>query len=199
MAKDGTDQMSRDGQRHGRLGRTSALPGVALLFLGLSAILLCWSAAAFADVKVGDTPPDYLGIDQRKEHVRISNHRGRVVVTTFWASWCGPCLNEMPILEKMQKAAGHDRMVVVGINMNEPLPRYRMVLNLLQSSPISLLRDDGRLAEKFGVKSIPHVLMIDKAGKVAHIHKGYDESAMPGFLDEINALLLAPYEPAMEE
>ncbi len=166
--------------------------------IGLLAVV-CWPGPSCAAVKVGDTPPDYLGIDQRKEQIRISDHRGRVVVTTFWASWCGPCLNEMPVLEKFQKAAGRDRMVVVGINMNEALPRYRMIMNLLQSSPISLTRDDGRLAKKFGVKSIPHMFMIDKAGKVAHIHNGYNESDLPGFLDEINALLLAPYEPAVEK
>jgi hypothetical protein len=48
------------------------------------------------------------------------------------------------------------------------------------------------------VKGIPHVFIIDKTGKVAHIHKGYDESALPGFLDEINVLLLAPYEDPKE-
>jgi thiol-disulfide isomerase/thioredoxin len=170
--------------------RTSLIGGAWLLAIS------CWPGFACAGVKIGDTPPDYLGIDQRKEHVRISDHRGRVVVTTFWASWCGPCMNEMPMLEKFQKAAGRDRMVVVGINMNEALQRYRMIMNMLQTSPLSLVHDDGRLARKFGVKGIPHLFMIDKTGKVAQIHKGYTEAALPGFLDEINALLLAPIEPA---
>jgi thiol-disulfide isomerase/thioredoxin len=157
--------------------------------------VLWWCLPAFAEVRVGDTPPDYVGIDQRKEHIRISDYRGRVVVTTFWASWCGPCMNEMPMLEKFQKAAGRDRMVVVGINMNEPFQRYRMIMSMLQTSPLSLVHDDGRLARKFGVTGIPHLFMIDKTGKVAQIHKGYTEAALPGFLDEINALLTAPYEP----
>jgi hypothetical protein len=62
-------------------------------WIGAGALLaLSWCGLAGAAVEVGDTPPDYLGIDQRKEHVRISDHRGRVVVTTFWASWtsCRP-------------------------------------------------------------------------------------------------------------
>src|SRR3546814_10895546 len=68
---------------------------------------------------LGDIPPDELGIGIDGQAVRVSDFRGRVLITTFWASWCGPCVRELELLERLQRVAGRDRVVVVGVNRSE--------------------------------------------------------------------------------
>lgn len=66
--------------------------------------LLVWlalAACAQAQVRVGDTPPDALGRNREGNDVVLSDHRGKVVVVTFWATWCGYCLKELPVLENL--------------------------------------------------------------------------------------------------
>src|SRR3546814_3348808 len=76
---------------------------------------------------LGDIPPDELGIGIDGQAVRVSDFRGRVLITTFWASWCGPCVRELELLERLQRVAGRDRVVVVGVNWNDSAARYQLI------------------------------------------------------------------------
>ena len=76
------------------------------------AVLLSLAGPACAAVGVGDTPPDNLGRSHQGEDVRVSAFHGKVVVVTFWASWCGYCRKELPVLAGLQDAAGKARLEV---------------------------------------------------------------------------------------
>lgn len=154
---------------------------------------LALPASAMAGLQVGDTPPDLLGTSQHGEPVRISDHRGKVVVVTFWASWCGYCLKEMPMLEGLQSAVGRDRMEVVAINLKEPPRTYRAILRQLEGVGLTMTHDrDGEIADAFGVEAVPRLFMVDKAGRVAYRHTGYSEDSLPLIVEAANALLRAP-------
>src|SRR5690606_36208258 len=60
----------------------------------------------------GDIPPDVLGNDRDGNPVTVSQHRGKVVIVTFWASSCGPCRRELPVLGKVQSFVGRDHLEV---------------------------------------------------------------------------------------
>jgi len=162
----------------------------------LCAILLLAIAlpgTALAALEVGDTPPDLLGTSQHDEAVRVSDHRGKVVVVTFWASWCGYCLKEMPILEGLQRAVGRDRMEVVAINLKEPPRTYRSIMRQLKGVGLTMTHDrDGSIADAFGVEAVPRLFMIDKGGRLAYLHTGYSEDSLPMIVEAANALLRAP-------
>lgn len=156
-------------------------------------LALALPGIASAGLEVGDAPPDVLGESQHGEPVRISDHRGKVVVVTFWASWCGYCLKEMPILEGLQRAVGRDRMEVVAINLKEPPRTYRAILRQLEDVGLTMTHDkDGRIAEAFGVEAVPRLFMIDKAGRLAYLHTGYSEDSLPMIVEAANALLREP-------
>ena len=80
-------------------------------------VLFTHVAVAATPPGSGDLPPSALGRDANDHDVRVEDMHGKVVVVTFWASWCGYCLKELPILANIQKLAGADNLQVVASAM----------------------------------------------------------------------------------
>ena len=155
----------------------------------LLSILLCAFSAHAADV--GEVPPDYLGRSSEGEEIRLSEGAGRIRIVTFWATWCSPCLKELPVLNAIQKKGGAERIEVIAINLKESKKQFRKALRAFEDFEITFIHDRrGSVARNYGVKGIPHMVMVDVDGRVAYKHIGYNESALEGIVAEINALLL---------
>lgn len=153
--------------------------------------LLAFSASALAKLEWGDVPPDSLGVDKDKREIKVSDYRGKVIVLTFWASWCGYCLKELPVLENVQRTLGADSIAVVAINTDKDYSKYREMRRRMKDFELTMTedRDEMGIAKQYGVSGLPHMLMIDKKGKVAFTHIGYSEEMLPQIVDEINELL----------
>lgn len=147
---------------------------------------------AFADegLSVGDRAPDEIGTDADGDGITFADLRGKVVIVTFWASWCAPCRAELPILENLQRAAGDERLRVVAVNFKEDRKLYRRMLRDFRGAAIAMVHDErGWLSGEYGVRSLPHMFIFDHTGTIRHVHKGYSPEMLDGFVDEINALL----------
>jgi thiol-disulfide isomerase/thioredoxin len=168
----------------------SASAKVMLALVGALASTMC-----LASVTVGDVPPDHLGHDFNDQPVSAADHKGRVLVVTFWATWCPPCRLEMSVLEKLQRAAGAEALRVVAVNFKEDSQTWRTIKRQLAPFAIEVTRDkDLNVQKSYGVKGIPHMFMINKAGRIAHIHVGYGEKQLDTLVRQINELL-AEQEP----
>ncbi|MEZ5462506.1 MAG: TlpA disulfide reductase family protein [Dokdonella sp.] len=154
-------------------------------------IMFAFSGTAEARLEWGDVPPDSLGVDKDKREVKISDYRGKVVVLTFWATWCGYCLKELPVLENVQRKLGPDRVAVVAINTDTDQDKYRAMRRKMKDFQLTMTVDRGNpdVSAAYGVSGLPHMLMIDKQGKVAFTHIGYSDEMLPRIVDEINELL----------
>lgn len=142
-----------------------------------------------AAVKAGDTPPDYLGQDINGNAVNVSAYKGKVVVATFWATWCGYCMKELPVLERMQGVAGTGRLQVVAVNYHEDDDNYYKVRRAFKQSPMILTDDlDSKISKSYGVNGLPNMFIIDKQGKVAYVHVGYGEEMLGPIIKELNGL-----------
>ena len=150
----------------------------------------------YPTLEVGAVPFDELGRDIDGNKVTISEHRGKVVIVSFWASWCGPCRKELPILASIAKTVGPDHLKVISINFHDEQKAFRAVSDALKALPITILRDaNGKAARKFQVKGIPRMVIIDRDGKVAADHTGYGEGSVDEIVDELNRLLQAQPQP----
>jgi len=163
------------------------------------ALLIAVAGPSFAGtnpkVAVGDTPPDALGRGRDGREVLISAQHGKVVVVTFWASWCGYCRQELPVLAGLQQAAGKGRLEVIAVNYEDELDVYRVLSRKLKDVQLTLTRDpSGHIGEAFGVQGIPHLFVIGKDGKVAFQKTGYGEESIQVILDAVNAELARPTE-----
>jgi thiol-disulfide isomerase/thioredoxin len=149
-----------------------------------------------ADPSIGDIPPDVVvGVTSAGKSVKPGDYGGRVVVVTFWASWCGPCRKELPILESVQEQ-GKGQIQVIAVNIEDPAT-FRKASRILKDQQMQLANDRNGLAQRaYHVKGIPHMIVIGRNGKILDIHTGYAEAAIPGIVDEINAALSEKISPA---
>lgn len=144
-------------------------------------------------LSVGDVPPDVVGKDREGAPIRLGDSRGKVVVLSFWASWCPPCRKELPILENVQRKGGAGHIKVIGISYKEDAFLVRKLLAKMKDVQMTFTRDpDGSLAKQFGLKGPPLMIMIGRDGRIASIHTGYSEDALDQLVEELNRLLEAP-------
>lgn len=163
----------------------------------LAALLLCGvflpaSAASAAQPAVGEIPPPDLGTRIDGTAIDLRDYRGKVVILTFWASWCGPCLKELPILGRFQEAVGRDALEVIAVNLKES---RREVLALVRGNRdvrLTWIADErGRVSDSYGVRAVPNMFIIDRDGRIASVHRGYSEDALPRIIEDVMAVLPA--------
>ncbi len=161
--------------------------------LGLSLILFSASsmAAPLTGPAVGTIAPD---IRVRNlvtwQDVTLSSQRGKVVILTFWASWCGPCKRELPILEGAQRAIGKDKLVVFAVNYRDKPEAQAAIKKIAYNWQINVMTDPGdRAARQYSISSIPHLFMIGRDGKIVANHLGYGERTLEELLADINQAL----------
>lgn len=161
---------------------------VALSLWAFTCALVIPPALAKPILAAGDTPPPWLGLNLDGQPINTTQFAGKVLVMTFWASWCGPCKRELPILEGLQ-LAGKGRIQVVAINTEER-DQFRKVAKILSSLTLMMSHDYGhRAAETYNVNGIPHMVMIGRDGKILSVHRGYGEGSLDSIVAEINAAL----------
>jgi|GEM_PF-431327 len=137
----------------------------------------------------GDIPPDFLGLDRDGRPVKVSDYRGKLVVISFWASWCGPCRRELPMLSALQAGVGYEHLQVIAINLNEPRRDFDAFLKLNPSLDMRHIRDSGTVARHYGVTAVPNLFVIDQRGAIAQVHRGYTPQQLRQFAEEVAALL----------
>lgn len=151
---------------------------------------LVLAAVAQAAPTVGEAPPDFLGKTPQGEELRISDHRGKVVMVSFWASWCGYCRQLLPVLENFQQLVDPDQLQVVVVNYKEPVRTYRTLMREFRGLSVTWTHDgDGAISDAYGVNAVPHLFVVDKYGDLAFTRRGYSEESLPRLVEQINALL----------
>jgi thiol-disulfide isomerase/thioredoxin len=148
------------------------------------------TTAADSPIRAGDTPPPFLGTNLDGDEIATSQYAGKILVVTFWASWCGPCKKELPLLEGIQRVAGKDRVQVVAINIEDREVYRKLARGLKSGFTLSINHDTGKKAsEAYGVHGIPHLVLIGRDGKVIAVHRGYSDEGIDAIIAEINRAL----------
>ncbi len=146
---------------------------------------LAWAAPPAA----GEVAPDLLGKMYNGDQVLVSAHAGKVVIVSFWATWCSYCLKELPILEGLQKVAGKGRVEVIAVN-TEDRDTFRGILRKLRDLNMTMAYDPGEMGAKaYGVKGIPHLVIIGRDGKIVRVYRGYGEETLSRIVEDINAAI----------
>lgn len=157
-----------------------------LILLWLSFLL----PAHAATPQEGESAPTLLGKDRDGKIVDLAAYRGKVVIVTFWASWCGYCLKELPVLDALQKQVGDTWLQTIAVNVEDPPETYRLMMRQMRDYSLLQARDrNGDIAKTYSVTSYPNLWIIDTQGKVASHHVGYGPGSLQSIIDEIKRLL----------
>ncbi|GGJ96434.1 TlpA disulfide reductase family protein [Luteimonas terricola] len=161
-----------------------------LILLLLCASFLPVSAADAVQPRVGEVPPFDLGSQFGGSAIDLRDYRGKVVIVTFWASWCGPCRKELPVLGRFQQAVGRDALEVIAVNVKEPRKEFLAVIRANKDIDVTWVHGlRGRISDSYGVQALPNMFIVDREGKVAAVHRGYSEAALPGIVEEVMSVL----------
>lgn len=121
--------------------------------------------------------------------IRIADLRGKVVVVDFWASWCGPCREELPVLQRLHEQYASQGLVVVGVGIDrdaDDFSRFSQRMGLT----FPVVHDDAhQVAERYEPPRMPSTFLVDRDGVVRHVHEGFRSSNAQELEHQIQQLL----------
>jgi thiol-disulfide isomerase/thioredoxin len=142
----------------------------------LAALVAVWviaqtaSAAEFRTWS-GPTPALQLRDLQGREH-RLADYRGKVVLVNFWATWCAPCRDEMPSIERLRQSLDGRPFAVLAVNLAEPVSRIEKFLAQVPLDFPILLDADTAAAKAWKARFLPATYLVDGEGRVRYAHYG---------------------------
>ena len=131
--------------------------------------------------------PQFVLPDLNHQRIDLANYRGRVVLLTFWATWCAPCQIEMPHFVEWQTLYGKDGLQIIGISMDDDsAPVVALTRKRHVNYPVAM--GNEHIGEQYGgVLGLPVTFLIDRSGKVAARFKG--ETSLAAMEREVRRLL----------
>jgi peroxiredoxin len=123
-------------------------------------------------VGVGQTAPNFSRVDLTHRKIVLSSYRGKIVLLNFWATWCEPCLTEMPTCVEWQKQYGSRNFQVIGISMDDADPDVIATVSRLKLNYPVLMGDEYLGADYGGVLGLPVTFLIGRDGKIQARYQG---------------------------
>ncbi len=145
--------------------------------------------AASAAVQLSTIAPDFTLRSVGGANLRLAEQRGQVVLVNFWATWCGPCRQEMPHLSRLYDRYRSAGFVLLGVNVDDdPRAAVELATKLGVQFPV-LLDTDKRVSRSYDMSAMPATLLIDRDGRVRHIHRGYRDGVERTYEEQLRSLL----------
>jgi peroxiredoxin len=166
--------------------RLNPLTRMALVMVALVIALLARPANA---VTIQDAAPDFTLRSLAGDNLRLEEYRGQVVLINFWASWCGPCRQEMPLLDRLHQRYVDTGFAVLGVNVEgEEKPARALIDKIPVSFPV--LIDEGQLVSAlYRLEAMPSTVVVDRDGVVRYIHRGYKPGDEAKYVEVVKELI----------
>jgi len=124
---------------------------------------------------LGSQRPEFAAMDLDGEQRNIKEWDGKVILLNFWATWCPPCLKEIPEFIELQKAYGDQGFQIVGIAIDDEDAVREYVNEIGMNYPSLVVQDDGvMLAKRYGndIGALPYSVIINRDGEISYTIKG---------------------------
>lgn len=153
-------------------------------------LLSAFAASSLASSGLSGQPaPDFALKNSSGENIRLSEYRGDVVMINFWATWCGPCRQEMPLLDELYSRYERVGFSLLGVNIDDDANRAMEMINELGLSFPVLFDATKEVSRLYQVDAMPVTVIVDREGNVRHVHQGYKPGYEQKYLDQVRALL----------
>ena len=158
-------------------------------FLKQTAMALVLTAGTAFAGDAGGPAPAFTLTTPEGQPGALSQYKGQVVMVNFWATWCGPCQQEMPLLDQMYKKYKPAGFTLIGVNVDKDAPPVK---ELLARKPVSfpvLLDPANQVSKAYHVDEMPSSVIIDRKGEIRYIHRGYRPGDENEYQDRIRQLI----------
>ncbi|WP_111979237.1 TlpA family protein disulfide reductase [Algibacillus agarilyticus] len=140
-------------------------------------------------LSVGDMAPDFTLKNLEGKNQRLAEQKGQIIVLNFWASWCGPCRKEMPILETLHNKYTDLGVAVWAVNVEQESEAGRkFIADIGVNLPI-FFDETNTISANYDVKAMPTTVVIDRDGKVRYVFKGYKSGYEKKYAKAIKKLI----------
>lgn len=123
----------------------------------------------------GQKAPDFALRSVDDGNIRLSEFYGDVVMLNFWATWCGPCRQELPVLEELQKKFQRAGFTVLAVNVDSPDIDVADYLKSFEITYPVLLDEAHSVVKSYDIRAMPGSVFLSRDGEVRHVHLGYKE------------------------
>jgi peroxiredoxin len=133
--------------------------------------------------------PDFTLKSQKNGNLKLSELRGKVVLINFWASWCGPCRLEMPVLDELYRHYRSLDFTILGVNVEQNSDDAE---SLLKDVPVSfpiLFDTKNKISKLYDVKGMPSTVLVDRDGNIRYVHMGYQPGVEAEYQTRIRELI----------
>jgi cytochrome c biogenesis protein CcmG/thiol:disulfide interchange protein DsbE len=165
--------------------RNLRLPGVFISTVILLALSACYSGSR--PPRIGSPAPDFTLTDSGRS-VTLSQLKGQVVVLNFWATWCPPCIEEMPSLVRMQQRMQSKGVTVLAVSIDVDEGNYRRFLRDHNVNLLSVRDPDQKSNSLYGTSKFPETYVIDRGGIVRRKFIGAVDWTEPDILEFLGKL-----------
>ncbi|HEX5792821.1 MAG TPA: TlpA disulfide reductase family protein [Rheinheimera sp.] len=122
-------------------------------------------------------------------NLRLAEQRGDIVLINFWASWCGPCIQEMPQLDKLAQKYQMLGVQIWGVNVENDSAAAKAYLSKVQVQFPILFDSENSVSKAYQVEAMPTTVILDKDGHIRNVHRGYKPGYEKSYEDNIKAIL----------
>jgi len=151
-------------------------------------VFLCSASQVMAETIEGQAP-DFTLKSQGGQNLRLSDLRGEVVMINFWASWCGPCRQEMPLLDQLYAQYKPMGFTILGVNVEEDSQKAQELLKSVSVSFPVLFDNQSKVSKLYDVVAMPSTILVDRDGNMRYVQHGYKPGYEQEYQDQIRALI----------
>jgi len=158
---------------HTSTARAAAQPDRRSAVFALALALAAFAADATGAALTSGNAPDFTLRSAAGGNLRLAEQRGQVVMINFWATWCGPCKQELPHLARLYDKYRSAGFVLLGVSVDDD-PKAAQALAERMGLKFPVLFDtDKSVSRLYALDSMPSSVLIDRDGKLRHLHRGY--------------------------
>jgi cytochrome c biogenesis protein CcmG/thiol:disulfide interchange protein DsbE len=140
-------------------------------------------------VKAGDRAPDFTIQADNGKTITARDFGGKLLLLNFWATWCPPCISEVPALNQLQRTLGPDGVVILGISEDEDAKAYQNFLARFHVDYLTARQPGKDIRLKYGTIQIPETYLIDRNGKVVEKVVSDADWASQRMIEHVKSLL----------
>lgn len=155
----------------------------------LIVIALMLSQNTLAANKAEGPAPDFTLKSSDGSNIRLSEQKGNIVLINFWASWCGPCRQEMPLLEEIQKKYSKLGFTILGVNVDKDQAKADKLLKDIPVTFPVLYDNEGKVSKLFDIDSMPTTVIVDQDGNIRFHHRGFKPGVENYYINQIKTLI----------